>query len=137
MTLRLPLLPAERPQALHDRAPLRLGRGRRELGLERVPGGAAGVSLGGNYEPGNCRWSTAQEQHRNTSKNRILTAFGESMPMVVWAERLGVRPGTIKERLRRGWSEERALSAPVRPYAHVVGGTGTAAAAGLHRGRIS
>lgn len=64
----------------------------------------------GNYEPGNVRWATRSEQQRNR-RNSIRLAFrGESLLLVEWAERLGVKYTTLETRLRRGWSVERTLS---------------------------
>jgi hypothetical protein len=66
------------------------------------------------YTPGNCKWSTQREQMRNTRSNRMLTAFGKTQPMVVWAEQLGMNGDAIYDRLRDGWSVERAVSQPRR-----------------------
>lgn len=64
------------------------------------------------YEPGNVKWATAKEQARNRRTSRILTKGGISRCLAEWAEVLGVSAGLIECRLRLGWSEERALSAP-------------------------
>lgn len=65
-------------------------------------------SLG--YFKENCRWATWTEQGRNRRTNRILTAFGVTKCLSEWAEFTGIGDTTIRERLRRGWSIERALS---------------------------
>jgi hypothetical protein len=71
----------------------------------------------GPYSPENCRWATRAEQSRNTRVTRMLTLHGETRPLVEWAERLGVRKGLIHNRLRSGWSVERALTiVPHRAY---------------------
>lgn len=68
----------------------------------------------GHYEPGNCRWATRLEQARNTSRNRILTAFGRSQCLQAWADELGLCSTSLIERLDRGWDVERAVSTPPR-----------------------
>jgi hypothetical protein len=72
------------------------------------------INNDGDYEPGNCRWATSREQHRNRSDNHLVTAFGRSMPISAWAEESGIWKHTIRMRLRAGWPEEKAVSTPAR-----------------------
>lgn len=64
----------------------------------------------GHYCPENCRWATPAQQRRNQRTNHRLTFRGETLPVVDWATRTGLKPNTIITRIRRGWSVERALS---------------------------
>lgn len=64
----------------------------------------------GDYEPSNCRWATAIEQNWNRKCVRMLTHNGETMPIAAWTRRLGMGEFTLYNRLRRGWTVERALS---------------------------
>ena len=68
----------------------------------------------GSYEKTNCRWATSAEQMRNTSKTRLLTNGAVTAPMVDMAAIVGIDQDTIQMRLRRGWSEVRALTQPPR-----------------------
>lgn len=69
----------------------------------------------GSYSPENCRWATKKENNRNRRDNRMLTFRGETKPLVVWAEELGLTYGALSVRLSRlGWSVERALTTPVK-----------------------
>lgn len=63
----------------------------------------------GNYEPGNCHWATRTEQMRNTRGVRLLTHDGLTLTMSAWAERTGIKYGTIVSRLYHGWSIQRTL----------------------------
>lgn len=69
------------------------------------------------YEPGNCRWATDSDQSRNRSSTRHVDAFGETKPVVAWAqdERCVVSVYVLTWRLNKGWSVERAVTEPPRP----------------------
>lgn len=63
----------------------------------------------GNFCPGNVRWATRSEQARRRRNAVVLTFAGQTLPLLEWAERSGISGGTIRRRLRDGWSVAAAL----------------------------
>lgn len=78
-------------------------------------GWAAGLQLdrkenNKNYCPDNCRFVTRIENMRNCRSNRLLTFEGRTLPVAAWAEQYDINAGTIRSRLRRGWSAEQIFT---------------------------
>jgi hypothetical protein len=67
----------------------------------------------GNYELGNCRWATSDEQMTNTSRNTFITSNGRTHTISEWSKLLGIHQSTISWRLSRGATGDQAL-APAR-----------------------
>ncbi len=62
----------------------------------------------------NCRWATRKQQGRNRRDNHLLTHAGVTLPLSAWAEQFSMHYETLRHRLLRGWSPERALLSPVQ-----------------------
>lgn len=65
--------------------------------------------VNGNYEPGNCVWLPMELQNRNTRRVRLLELNGQTKCIAEWAEEFALRKSLVYDRIRRGWSIERAL----------------------------
>jgi hypothetical protein len=69
----------------------------------------------GPYSKANCKWSSWREQHSNKRNNRLMSAFGETKILTVWAEEYGLPLSTLRNRLdRTGMTLEQALTVPAK-----------------------
>jgi len=59
----------------------------------------------GNYMETNCCWATHQQQAEHTRRNLLI----DGLPCSVQARRIGMPYSTLRMRIRRGWSNVRAL----------------------------
>lgn len=80
-----------------------MGRPDAGMTLDRIDGN-------GNYEPSNCRWATRREQQGNIASNRWLECWGQRMILADWSRKTGISESVISNRIRLGWSVERALT---------------------------
>lgn len=79
--------------------------------LDRYPNNA------GNYEPGNVRWATPDEQNLN-KKNAVFVEYeGKQQRLHALAQRFGINLNNLRGRLRSGWPLEEALSTPIDKHA--------------------
>lgn len=66
------------------------------------------------YSPENCRWATSKEQANNTRHNHLITYNGETKTMQQWCDIYNLKKTTVRNRLKYGWSVEKAITTPAR-----------------------
>lgn len=66
------------------------------------------------YGPDNCVWANKKTQSRNRRGLRLVSWRGQTRSVGEWAERTGIPYFTLMNRVKSGWSAERALTEPIR-----------------------
>lgn len=72
------------------------------------------IDVNGPYSPENCTWISPRLQSANRRNTRYITCGELTKSAPEWARLSGIDLSTIKARLARGWSAERAVWEPQR-----------------------
>lgn len=64
------------------------------------------------YHPANCKWGTKRDQSYNTRRNHRYSFRGRMLTITEWSAVIGIKPETIRTRIRNGWSLKKALETP-------------------------
>lgn len=68
------------------------------------------IDVNWNYCPENCRWITAEEQARNTSRTQLITYNWKTLCLKDWSAMLCIDYSTLRYRIKTWWSIERAFT---------------------------
>jgi hypothetical protein len=70
----------------------------------------------GNYEPGNCRWATIEEQNNNKRNNIFYYYREESLTIAQLSKKYSIQYMTLRRRMKLWNDITRAIETPVREY---------------------
>lgn len=68
------------------------------------------------YSPDNCRWADNCQQSNNKRSSKYITHNGIKKTYAQWSLFLNGNKALVYNRIRKGWSEEQAVTKPVRGH---------------------
>jgi hypothetical protein len=71
------------------------------------------IDANGNYEPNNCRWLAKADQSKNRRGVKLIQIGDRIQTIPDWCSENGIDYWTARQRIRRGWAPERAVTEPV------------------------
>lgn len=71
--------------------------------------GLGRINNQGNYEPGNVRWETYEQQLNNTRRNKYFAMGDRRQTLTQWCREFGIDPIKTNNLLRKGLPPERAF----------------------------
>ena len=72
------------------------------------------INNNGNYEPNNCRFVDYYIQGSNKRNNHFITINGETKTLFQWSRLYNIDPSLILCRIKRGWTEQDAITKPIK-----------------------
>jgi hypothetical protein len=74
------------------------------------------IENNGPYSRDNCQWATRAEQARNTRASVLIThpVTGETLCATDWSKKLGGSRHLVKDRIKYGWTPERAITTQLK-----------------------
>lgn len=70
----------------------------------------------GNYEPGNCRWTSRSRNSRNRRSTTYIEFRGKVHSVPDLCEQFSISQDAARWRLKQGWSAEEVFTVPMRNY---------------------
>ena len=83
-----------------------------ELQLDRIDNNRG-------YWPNNVRWVDTETQANNRRVTILMTLNGLTKPLSEWAKASGISAKVLRNRRRRGWTDEEALTTPRRVWSEL------------------